>query len=118
METRPANVTTSSGAGHPSEADAQPAELAPEHLRLLEQLAASRTARRANSPANVAHRPDPSVPGDMGESELVRENQRLRSYIAVLEAAVTVLLDSADHSSAEADERRRTSIEPASETSR
>ncbi|MFE2727113.1 hypothetical protein [Kitasatospora sp. NPDC059327] len=76
-----------------SPGDNEPVELAPEHLRLLEQLAASRTARQAG-PLSGAERPS-SAPVQAASDDLVRENERLRAYVAVLESAVTLLLESA-----------------------
>ncbi|MFD5920668.1 hypothetical protein ACFVYP_27370 [Kitasatospora sp. NPDC058201] len=68
--------------------DAEPATLAPQHLRRLQQLAANRAARQANQPSPAFRTPTPASSAD-----LAAENERLRAYVAVLEAAVTVLLD-------------------------
>ncbi|MER7673128.1 hypothetical protein ABTY61_32365 [Kitasatospora sp. NPDC096128] len=59
------------------------AELAPEHLRLLEQLARQRAARQSPAPILAA---DPAT-DDGGEIA------HLRRYVAVLEAAVAYLLN-------------------------
>ncbi|MER6399354.1 hypothetical protein ABT263_25405 [Kitasatospora sp. NPDC001603] len=86
-------LTADPGSEPASPDDTEPVELAPEHLRLLEQLAASRAARQAG-PLAGAERP-PSAPLQAGSDDLVQENERLRAYVAVLESAVTLLLDSA-----------------------
>lgn len=65
----------------------EPAELAPEHLHLLQQLAAQRAARQHTPAAGL---PDTRVvPTSGGDSEI----EHLRRYVSVLEAAVAYLLN-------------------------
>uniref|UniRef100_UPI002F908808 hypothetical protein n=1 Tax=Kitasatospora sp. NBC_01519 TaxID=2903576 RepID=UPI002F908808 len=93
MEGRAVALTTDPGTEPASPDDTTPVELAPEHLRLLQQLAASRAARQTGPPPG-AERP-PNAPVQADADDLVQESERLRTYVAVLEAAVTVLLESA-----------------------
>ncbi len=93
MEGQAVALTPGPGAEAAPTNDAEPVELAPEHLRLLQQLATSRAARQVGPPSG-AQRP-PNAPAQAGADDLVQENERLRTYVAVLEAAVTVLLESA-----------------------
>ncbi|MFF2619752.1 hypothetical protein [Kitasatospora sp. NPDC058046] len=83
-------LTTGSRAQAVTPDDVEPVELAPEHLRLLRQLAASRAARQAGPSAQA----QPTAPAQAGADDLVQEIERLRTYVAVLEAAVTLLLES------------------------
>lgn len=93
MEGHVGALTAHPGSEPASPEDTEPVELAPEHLRLLEQLAASRAARQSG-PLAGTERP-PRAPLQAGSDDLVQENERLRAYVAVLESAVTLLLDSA-----------------------
>ncbi|MFB8241682.1 hypothetical protein ACFC58_34615 [Kitasatospora purpeofusca] len=85
MEAQGVAPTTDPGADPVPPDDTELVELSPEHLRLLRHLAASRAARQAGSP--------PGAPVQPGSGDLVQENERLRTYVAVLEAAVTLLLE-------------------------
>ncbi|MFD9061632.1 hypothetical protein ACFVZ3_08950 [Kitasatospora purpeofusca] len=91
MEAQGVAQTTDPGAEPVPPDDTELVELSPEHLRLLQHLAASRAARQTG-PTPGAERP-PGTPAQLGSGDLLQENERLRTYVAVLEAAVTLLLE-------------------------